>query len=311
MEKNNNTILSIIVPCLNEENNLIEFKSRIIKVINDLSITYKIYFIDDGSTDKSWEIIKNLSSNDKNILGLKLSKNFGHQNAISAGFQYANSDYVLIIDADLQDPPELLFDLYNKISKNNFNVVYAKRIKSNENFFKKFTSKIFYIIFNSLSNIKILRDTSDFRIIDKKILNEIKKLSEKDIFYRGLIPWMGFKSDFVEFERKNRKHGQSGWTLAKMFNFAITALTSFSSIPIRLSFYLCFLMSIIFIFNSLYALYSYLQNDTVKGWTSIVLIISFFNIIVFFILGIISEYVGKIYTEIKNRPNFIIDEKTN
>ena len=310
MEKNNNTILSIIVPCLNEENNLIEFKSRIIKVINDLSITYKIYFIDDGSTDKSWEIIKNFSSNDKNILGLKLSKNFGHQNAISAGFQYANSDYVLIIDADLQDPPELLFDMYNKISKNNFNVVYAKRIKSNENFFKKFTSKIFYIIFNSLSNIKIPRDTSDFRLIDKKILNEIKKLSEKDIFYRGLIPWMGFKSDFVEFERKNRKQGQSGWTLAKMFNFAITALTSFSSIPIRLSFYLCFLMSIIFIFNSLYALYSYLQNDTVKGWTSIVLIISFFNIIVFFILGIISEYVGKIYTEIKNRPNFIIDEKT-
>jgi dolichol-phosphate mannosyltransferase len=310
MEKNNNTVLSIIVPCLNEENNLIEFKSRIIKVINDLSITYKIYFIDDGSTDKSWEIIKNFSSNDKNILGIKLSKNFGHQNAISAGFQYANSDYVLIIDADLQDPPELLFDMYNKISKNNFNVVYAKRIKSNENFFKKFTSKIFYIIFNSLSNIKIPRDTSDFRIIDKKILNEIKKLSEKDIFYRGLIPWMGFKSDFVEFERKNRKHGQSGWTLAKMLNFSITALTSFSSIPIRLSFYLCFLMSIIFIFNSLYALYSYLQNDTVKGWTSIVLIISFFNIIVFFILGIISEYVGKIYTEIKNRPNFIIDEKT-
>jgi dolichol-phosphate mannosyltransferase len=214
------------------------------------------------------------------------------------------------MDADLQDPPELLHDMYNKISKNNLNVVYAKRIKSNENLFKKFTSKIFYIIFNALSDVKIPRDTSDFRIIDKKILNEIKKLSEKDIFYRGLIPWMGFKSDFVEFERKNRKQGQSGWTLVKMFNFAITALTSFSSIPIRLSFYLCFFMSIIFIFNSVYALYSYLQNNTVKGWTSIVLIISFFNIIVFFILGIISEYVGKIYTEIKNRPNFIIDEKT-
>ena len=310
MEKLNNTILSVIVPCLNEENNLIEFKSRIIKVINDLSITYKIYFIDDGSTDKSWEIIKDFSNEDKNILGIKLSKNFGHQNAISAGFQSANSDYVLIMDADLQDPPELLHDMYNKISKNNLNVVYAKRIKSNENLFKKFTSKIFYIIFNALSDVKIPRDTSDFRIIDKKILNEIKKLSEKDIFYRGLIPWMGFKSDFVEFERKNRKQGQSGWTLVKMFNFAITALTSFSSIPIRLSFYLCFFMSIIFIFNSVYALYSYLQNNTVKGWTSIVLIISFFNIIVFFILGIISEYVGKIYTEIKNRPNFIIDEKT-
>ena len=310
MEKINNTILSVIVPCLNEENNLIEFKSRIIKVINDLSITYKIYFIDDGSTDKSWEIIKDFSNEDKNILGIKLSKNFGHQNAISAGFQSANSDYVLIMDADLQDPPELLHDMYNKISKNNLNVVYAKRIKSNENLFKKFTSKIFYIIFNALSDVKIPRDTSDFRIIDKKILNEIKKLSEKDIFYRGLIPWMGFKSNFVEFERKNRKQGQSGWTLVKMLNFAITALTSFSSIPIRLSFYLCFFMSIIFIFNSVYAFYSYLQNNTIKGWTSIVLIISFFNIIVFFILGIISEYVGKIYREIKNRPNFIIDEKT-
>jgi dolichol-phosphate mannosyltransferase len=310
MNKINNITLSVIVPCLNEEKNLIEFKGRISKVINDLSITYKIYFIDDGSTDKSWEIIKDFSSEDKNILGIKLSKNFGHQNAISAGFQSANSDYVLIMDADLQDPPELLHDMYNKISKNNLNVVYAKRIKSNENLFKKFTSKIFYIIFNALSDVKIPRDTSDFRIIDKKILNEIKKLSEKDIFYRGLIPWMGFKSDFVEFERKNRKQGQSGWSLVKMFNFAITALTSFSSIPIRLSFYLCFFMSIIFIFNSVYALYSYLQNNTVKGWTSIVLIISFFNIIVFFILGIISEYVGKIYTEIKNRPNFIIDEKT-
>jgi glycosyltransferase involved in cell wall biosynthesis len=310
MNKINNITLSVIVPCLNEEKNLIEFKGRISKVINDLSITYKIYFIDDGSTDKSWEIIKDFSSEDKNILGIKLSKNFGHQNAISAGFQSANSDYVLIMDADLQDPPELLHDMYNKISKNNLNVVYAKRIKSNENLFKKFTSKIFYIIFNALSDVKIPRDTSDFRIIDKKILNEIKKLSEKDIFYRGLIPWMGFKSDFVEFERKNRKQGQSGWSLVKMFNFAITALTSFSSIPIRLSFYLCFFMSIIFICNSVYALYSYLQNNTVKGWTSIVLIISFFNIIVFFILGIISEYVGKIYTEIKNRPNFIIDEKT-
>jgi dolichol-phosphate mannosyltransferase len=310
MDKINSAILSVIVPCLNEESNLIEFKGRIIKVINDLSITYKIYFIDDGSTDKTWQIIKDFSSEDKNILGIKLSKNFGHQNAISAGFQSANSDYVLIMDADLQDPPELLLDMYNKISKNNLNVVYAKRIKSDENFFKKFTSKIFYIIFNSLSDVKIPRDTSDFRIVDKKILNEIKKLSEKDIFYRGLIPWMGFKSDFVAFERKNRKQGQSGWTLVKMFNFAITALTSFSSIPIRLSFYLCFFMSIVFILNSFYALYSYLQNDTVKGWTSIVLIISFFNIIVFFILGIISEYVGKIYTEIKNRPNFIIDEKT-
>lgn len=309
MEKNNLT-LSVIVPCLNEQDNLVEFKDRILAVINILSVQYKIYFIDDGSTDNTWKIIKDLSVNNEAILGIKLSKNFGHQNAICAGFQSANSDYVLIMDADLQDPPELLLDMYNKITKNNLNVVYAKRIKSNENFFKKFTSKIFYIIFNSLSNIKIPRDTSDFRIIDKKILNEIKKLSEKDIFYRGLIPWMGFKSGFVEFERKNRIKGESGWTLAKMFNFAITALTSFSSIPIRLSFYLCFFMSIIFIFNSLYALYSYLQNDTVKGWTSIVLIISFFNIIVFFILGIISEYIGKIYTEIKNRPNFIIDEKT-
>jgi dolichol-phosphate mannosyltransferase len=305
----NQVKLSVIVPCYNEDYNLIFFFKRLITTLKKLSINYKIYFIDDGSKDNTWNIIKNIYLDNKDIIGVKFSRNFGHQFALSAGFQLANSEYVFILDADLQDPPELLEEMYKKITQENLNVVYAKRKKSSENFFKKYSSKFFYKIFNFLSDVKIPEDTSDFRIIDKKILKEIKNISEKDPFYRALIPWMGFKSGMVEFERSNRERGESGWSYSKMFNFTISAIVNFSNIPIRLSFFLSIVMSFIFMITSFYALYSYITGDVVKGWTSIFLIICFFNIIVFFLIGVISEYIGKIHREVKNYPNFIIDEK--
>lgn len=301
--------LSIIAPCLNEEENIEIFYERIKKTLNKIDVKYKIYFIDDGSEDNTWQIIKKLSSLDNNILAIKLSRNFGHQNAICAGIDKADSDFVAFLDVDLQDPPELIEDMYNKIISNNLNIIFAQRSTSKENFLKKITSKLFYKIFNYLSEVKIPENTSDFRIIDKKVLIELKKFKEQNPFYRGIVKWIGFKSDKILFERPKRTKGITGWTPKKMINFSIDGLMSFSNFPMRFSFYLSFIMCVIFILLSIYALVSYFSENTVPGWTSVFLIVSFFNIIVFFLLGLISEYVGRIHLETKNRPNYIIDEE--
>jgi polyisoprenyl-phosphate glycosyltransferase len=303
-------ILAIIAPCYNEEKNLNFFYDRLLQTIKQLNVQYKIYFIDDGSKDRTWEIIKTMKAKDDNIYAIKLSRNFGHQNAISVGIKKAEADYVIFLDVDLQDPPELIKDMYDKMISSNSNIIYAQRNRSNENFFKKITSRFFYKTFNILSEVKILERTSDFRMIDKKVLAELKKFSEKNPFYRGIVSWIGFKSDKILFDRPNRVDGVSGWTLKKMINFSIDGIMSFSNFPMRFSFYLSFLMSFIFIFLSLYTVSFYISGNTVvPAWTSIGLIISFFNIIIFFILGLISEYVGRIHLETKNRPSFIVEEE--
>ena len=301
--------LAVIAPCFNEEKNIRVFYDRLTKIIKHLDVEYKIHFIDDGSEDSTWEVIKKLKTEDNNINAIKFSRNFGHQSAISAGIKKAEADYVVFLDVDLQDPPELIKEMFEKIISSNSNIVYAQRNKSNENFIKKITSSLFYKIFNILSEIKIPERTSDFRIIDRKVLAELKKFSEQNPFYRGIVTWIGFKSEKIIFDRPNRIDGSTGWTPKKMINFSIDGLMSFSNFPMRFSFYLSFLMSFIFIFLSTYALYSYLSNNTVPGWTSIFLIVSFFNIIIFFLLGLISEYVGRIHLETKNRPIFIVDEE--
>jgi dolichol-phosphate mannosyltransferase len=301
--------LSVIAPCFNEEKNILTFYKKIILVINKINISYNIIFIDDGSTDDTWRIIKELSSKDKNIKAVKFSRNFGHQAALFCGIQKAEAEYVLILDVDLQDPPELLEKMYKKIILGNANIVYAQRAKTNEKFFKKITSILYYKIFNFLSDIKIPEQTSDFRIFDKKVLFELKKFKERNLFYRAIIPWMGFKSESVIFQRPNRIEGKTGWSLKKMINFGLDGIISFSNYPMRFSFFLSIFMCFIFIALSLYALHSYMLKDIVPGWTSIFLIICFFNIIIFFLLGLISEYVGRVHQEVKNRPNFISSEE--
>tara|TARA_B100000989_G_scaffold176170_1_gene132258 strand:- start:6900 stop:7823 length:924 start_codon:yes stop_codon:yes gene_type:complete len=303
------TNLSIIAPCFNEEKNILTFYDRLILIINKLGLDYSFCFIDDGSTDKTWEIIKSLKLNDPKVKGIKFSRNFGHQSALYAGIQKVNGDFIVILDVDLQDPPELIVDMFKKITDEKLNLVYAQRDKSYESFFKKFTSRVFYKIFNFLAEIKIPENTSDFRIFDKKIHKELKKFKEQNPFYRGIFPWIGFKSGKVLFNRPNRAEGETGWSIKKMINFSIDGILSFSNYPMRLSFYLSIFMSIVFIFLSMYAILSFLLNNVIPGWTSIFIIVSFFNIIIFFLLGLISEYVGRIHLQIKNRPNFIVDEE--
>lgn len=303
--------LTIIIPCYNEEGNLSSFFEKIKNVIKETNLNYNLIFIDDGSFDKTWEIISKFSENDPNVTSLKLSRNFGQQAALKVGFDYADGDYIFTLDADNQDPPELLLKMIEKMNNEKVDIIYAQREVNKESFFKRISSYIFYFIFNKICKINILQQVSDFRLINSKVLEQLKNINENDLFYRGLIPWMGFKYSVVKFNRDNRKHGKSGWSLMKMLDFALTGIFNFSNLPMRLSFLITILMIILFIIVSIYGLSSYLSGNAIQGWTSIILILSLFNIAVFFILGLISEYVGRIYNQIKNRPIYIVVKKIN
>ena len=214
----------------------------------------------------------------------------------------------MFTDVDLQDPPELLEQMYIKIKKEKLNVVYAKRSKRNESIFKKITAKIFYTLFNLISSVKIPSEVSDFKIIDHKVFAQLLDLDEADPFLRGLISWTGFKQSPILFNRERRKKGYTGWNIQKMFNFSMNAFFGFSIFPMRLSFIISIFLSIIFLLFGTHALYTYYIGQNIPGWTSIFLIIILFNIFQFFILGLISEYTGRIYLEVKKRPSYIIDE---
>ena len=303
--------ITIIGPCYNEEDNLDEYLRRITKVLVKLNLEYKIILVDDGSKDKTWQKILENSKKNKKIYGIKFTKNFGHQSAIMAGINSANSDYVFFSDVDLQDPPELLEKMYYEILSKKINIVFGKRLNNNENFFKKYTSILFYKFFNLLSDTKIHEQTSDFLLMDKKVLKELKKVKEKDIFLRGLIPWFGFNSTYLEFQREKRNKGNSGWSFKKMIDFSLTAFLSFSNFPMRLSFYLSLISIVIFLSLSVFAIYSYLSTSVVRGWTSLFLVIAFFNTIIFLILGIMGEYIGRTYINSKEKPLYIIDQKSD
>lgn len=303
--------LTIIIPCYNEEENLNSFFQKIKNIIKETNLNYNLIFIDDGSFDNTWDIISKFSENDPYITSLKLSRNFGHQAALKVGFDYADGDYIFTLDADNQDPPDLLLKMIEKMNNEKVDIVYAQREVNKESFFKRISSYIFYFIFNKICKINILQQVSDFRLINAKVLEQLKNINENDLFYRGLIPWMGFKYSVVKFDRENRKHGKSGWSLMKMVDFALTGIFNFSNLPMRLSFLITILMIILFITVSIYGFLSYLSGNTIQGWTSIILILSVFNIAIFFILGLISEYVGRIYNQIKKRPIYIVVKKIN
>ena len=304
--------ISIVIPCHNEEKNIPEITERFMKIIEETDLElYKIIFVDDGSTDNSWQEINSLTKKFKNkILGVKLSRNFGHQNAVMTGLKFCKSDLTLIIDADLQDPPELLKEMFDKLKNEKANCVYGKRISRKDTFFKKITAKIFYRIFNKLSYTKIPLDAGDFRLIDNKIVQNLIKLNETDPFIRGLVPWTGFKQIPIEYDRSERKSGESSYDLKKMLNLTLDGMLSFSNFPLKISYYICLISLFILFLLVVYTLNSFFSGQTVPGWTSLIIVILFFNSILFFILAIFGEYLGRIFLEIKKRPNVIISEVT-
>ncbi|MBC6297339.1 glycosyltransferase family 2 protein [Listeria sp. FSL L7-1517] len=301
---------SCIVPVFNEEEVLVKTYQRLTKVMQSLEGTYEIIFVNDGSKDLTRSILQKLSSEDNCVKALHFSRNFGHQIAITAGANYASGKAVVVIDADLQDPPELIIQMVEKW-KEGYQVVYAQRIKRNgETFFKKQSASLFYRILSKLTDINIPVDTGDFRLMDAQVCRELASLHEKNPFVRGQVSWLGFKQTAIHYERDERAAGETKYPLKKMIKLSIDGITSFSYRPLKLASYLGVITAFIgFVYSLIVLFQKFFTNTTLTGWTSIIILQLVFGGIILFILGLIGEYIGRIYDEVKDRPLYIIEEE--
>lgn len=307
-------LLSIIIPCYNEEEVIQATYERLKSVLQKLSLNYEMIFVDDGSKDQTLAILEDFASKDKNLKIISFSRNFGHQPAVSAGLEYAKGDYAVIIDADLQDPPEEIPKMLELAIKENANVVYGvRKERKGETFFKKFTAYLFYKIINSLSDVPLPINTGDFRLVDKKVLENYKQLKERNKYIRGLISWMGFKQIPYYYVREPRFAGETKYPLSKMIKFATTALLYFTKKPLKLATTIGFFSIFLGIFLTIYVFVSlfFRPQLTVSGWASTIIIIIFFGGVQLLTIGVIGEYIGSIFDEVKNRPLYIIDKKYN
>lgn len=308
-------ILYIVIPCYNEEEVLPETSTKVLEKLNKLidnkkiSSKSRILFVNDGSKDKTWEMIEELHKGDKHYLGLCLSRNFGHQKALLAGLMEAkkHADMVISMDADLQDDIDAI-DEFVKEYYNGNDIVYGVRSsRKKDTFFKRNTALLFYKLMKKMG-VDIVYNHADYRLMSKRSLDELEKFKEVNLFLRGLIPLIGFKSTKVFYERKNRFAGESKYPLKKMLAFAFDGITSFSIKPIKLIMSLGLTISIISILIMLYALIVKLIGYTVEGWTFIIISIWLLGGLQMFSIGIIGEYIGKIYQETKERPKYIIEK---
>jgi len=304
--------ICVIIPCYNEKENLLYINQRLQEIFKtklNSKYNFRILFVNDGSNDDTLEEIEELRKKNSNIDFISFSRNFGHQQAIKAGIDHANADAVITMDADLQHPPELIPE-FIKFWEEGFDVVNSKNCYSeNQSLLKKITSKSFYSILNLLSYVKIESGTADFRLIDKKVLEQLRKLNEQNLFIRGVIPWIGFKQYTLQYFPDERKFGKTKYTVKKMFSLAITGITSFSIKPLRISIFFGLIFSVIAIAYMLYALYIGLFTDkAIAGWTSVIVSVLFIGGLQLLMLGIIGEYLGKLFLENKKRPNYIIDQ---
>ena len=301
--------LSIVIPIFNEEENIDSLINRLRTVVAQMQISCEYIFVNDGSKDHSFQLIKNLALADPAIKYIDFSRNFGHQIAVSAGLDLAAGDRVAIIDADLQDPPELIIEMFAKMDQG-YEVVYAKRNNRNgESWLKKFTAKVFYRILKSITSVKIPVDTGDFRIIDRKVVNVLNQMPEHNKFLRGQISWIGFKQTYVEYNRNVRQAGSTGYTYKKMIRLALDGITSFSNFPLKVASICGFVVSGIAFIVMIYALYSrYITKDYVEGWTSTIISVLFLGGIQLISIGIIGEYISRLSENARNRPLYIINE---
>lgn len=298
---------SIIVPMFNEEE-VIEFTyDRLKQVMDGTEEPYELIFVNDGSHDRTVELITMICNFDPSVRLINFSRNFGHQIAISAGMDYAQGEAIVVIDADLQDPPEVILEMIAKW-KEGYEVVYGKRLKrKGETLFKKATAKIFYRTMRIMTNVDIPVDTGDFRLIDRKVCDVLRGLKEKNRFVRGLVSWIGFRQTMVEYEREERFAGETKYPLKKMISFAVDGITSFSHKPLKIATYVGFTLSIgSFLYLIVVIFQKLFTGSTVAGWASIVAVNLLFNGIILMLLGLIGEYIGRIYDESKNRPLYIV-----
>ncbi len=307
--------IAIVVPCFNESEILEENFMVLYNILENLKskkcINRNSYicFIDDGSKDNTWGIIENLNKMYQHVKGIKLSRNFGHQNALLAGiYNNANVDCLITLDADLQDDPsaiEVMLDKHNE----GFSIVYGVRRKRDEDtIFKRLTALTFYKLM-SLLKVETIYNHADYRLIDHQVLKEITNFEETNLYLRGIFPLIGFKSTIIKYDRKKREGGESKYPLKKMISFAWNGITSFSVRPLRLVFVLGLVLFVISLFLIGWALIPVFNKEAVPGWASTVLPIFFFGGIQIASIGLIGEYLGKIYNEVKRRPRYIVEKK--
>ena len=306
--------ISVIIPMYYEEEVAEECYKRMTFVLQNIeNYDYEIICINDGSRDKTLSILENLAIRDKRLKVLSFSRNFGHQCAVTAGLKFVTGDVIVIIDADLQDPPELIPEMLKLWEAGN-DVIYGKRkTRDGESAFKLFTAKMFYKTLNALSDVEIPKDTGDFRLVDRKVVDTINSLPEHNKFLRGLFSWVGYKQIPFEYERKERFAGKTKYPLKKMLKLASDGIISFSTKPLKIVGGLGIISIVISFILLIYALISYIfkLNNLSAGWTSLMLGITFFAGVQLLSLWIMSEYIARIYDESKNRPQYIIEKKIN
>ncbi|HHV75429.1 MAG TPA: glycosyltransferase family 2 protein [Thermoanaerobacterium sp.] len=303
---------SVVIPVYNEELLIEESYRRLKKVMDSTDETYELIFVDDGSHDKSAEILSGISMNDRNVKLISFSRNFGHQTAITAGMDNAKGDAIIVIDADLQDPPEVILKMIEKW-KEGYDVVYGKRAeRKGESFFKLFTARVFYRLLKSLTNVDIPVDTGDFRLIDRKVcdvMNSLNSIKEKNRYIRGLVSWVGFKQIGVEYVRDPRLAGETKYTLKKMLKLAMDGITSFSYAPLKLPLNLgIFLLVTGFAYLIVELVLKVAGVDVSIENTVIAVNMILFGLN-FSVLGAFGEYIGRIYDEVRDRPLYIIARK--
>lgn len=304
------TRYSIVVPVFNEELVAEESYQRLKAVMDSTGEAYELIFVNDGSRDRTAEIIAEICAKDKNVKLINFSRNFGHQTAITAGMDNSCGQAVVVIDADLQDPPEVILEMVKKW-KEGYDVVYGQRLKrKGETWFKKVTAKAFYRLLASMTSVDIPVDTGDFRLIDRKVCDVMSSLTEKNRYVRGLVSWVGFRQTAVSYVRDERFAGETKYPLKKMLKFAMDGITTFSYKPLKISTYVGFLVALLsFIYLIVVICLRLFTDVTVTGWASTLAVSLIFNGVILMMLGIIGEYIGRIYDETKNRPLYIIREK--
>jgi glycosyltransferase involved in cell wall biosynthesis len=307
--------VSVIVPCYNEEAVLDRTYSRIKNVLNSIEGgIHEIVFVDDGSSDGTIKILEKIAERDVNVKVISFSRNFGHQPAVSAGISGCSGDVAVIMDADMQDPPEFIPDMIATRVRENCHVVYGvRKERRGESLFKRITAKLFYRMINFLSDVPIPLDTGDFRLIDRTVIDEFKRLPEKNKFIRGLISWVGFSQVPFHYTRDPRLAGETKYPLGKMLKFATTGLLYFSKKPLKLAVSLGFLNIFVGMALILYAVAGKIFDliETVPGWASLLVAVIFFGGIQLLTIGVLGEYIGSIFDEIKERPEYIISRKIN
>jgi polyisoprenyl-phosphate glycosyltransferase len=305
-------MISIVVPVYNEQDALPELYKRVVQVMKTVDMSYEIIFINDGSTDKSLEIMLELCGKNEDVKVLEFSRNFGHQVAIAAGLDYSSGEAVITMDADLQHPPELIPELIKKWQDGYKVVRTCRQATANTSYFKNISSRFFYFIINRLSEDYIPPGAADFQLLDRSAVESFRRVGERTLFLRGLVSWMGYKQIAIPYEASSRYGGESKYSFIRMLRFAIDGTTSFSSMPLYFAGFIGIIISILSFAYAGFAIYARLfTNRALPGWTSVMAAVLFLGGVHLISVGIQGAYLGRIYNEVKARPRYLINNKYN